>query len=312
MIGAGAVGCELAQAYARFGAHVTVLDPAQALLDGEPDWVGEALAEALRADGVDVRLGDAAERVDPLPEGGARVVATSGGPVDADRVLVAAGRSPRTAGIGLATLGVRVDAGAPLQVDGRCRVLTGHGVLDDVFAIGDVTGVAPFTHTANYQARIVAAHLLGRHARDADYRAVPRAVYTDPAVFSVGLSVDAAREQGLDVASARSDVAETGRAYVEHVAAGRPGIGPAGLELVAERGSGRLVGAVAVGPDADSWAAELAVAVHARLTVGTLLDVVHAFPTWGEAVLPAVRELAERHDDVAARADSNRSGRSAG
>ncbi len=125
VIGAGAVGCELAQAYARFGAHVTVLDPAQALLDGEPDWVGEALAEALRADGVDVRLGDAAERVDPLPEGGARVVATSGGPVDADRVLVAAGRSPRTAGIGLATLGVRARRGR--AAPGRRPLPGAHG-----------------------------------------------------------------------------------------------------------------------------------------------------------------------------------------
>jgi pyruvate/2-oxoglutarate dehydrogenase complex dihydrolipoamide dehydrogenase (E3) component len=291
VIGAGAVGCELAQAYARFGAQVTLLDPSPALLDGEPEWAGEALAEALRADGVDVRLGDAAERVESRPGGGAKVVPERSEPVDADRVLVATGRRPRTAGLGLDSLGLRLDEGAPLAVDARCRVVVEAGPLDDVFAVGDVTGVAPYTHTANYQARIVAAHLLDRGARDADYRAVPRAVYTDPAVFSVGLCADAAREQGLDVVTARSDVADTGRAYVEHVAAGRPGIGPAGLELVAERGSGRLVGAVAVGPDADSWAGELAVAVHARLTVDTLLDVVHAFPTWGETVLPAVREL---------------------
>jgi pyruvate/2-oxoglutarate dehydrogenase complex dihydrolipoamide dehydrogenase (E3) component len=291
VIGAGAVGCELAQAYARFGAQVTLLDPSPALLDGEPEWAGEALAEALRADGVDVRLGDAAERVESRPGGGAKVVPERSEPVDADRVLVATGRRPRTARLGLDSLGLRLDEGAPLAVDARCRVVVEAGPLDDVFAVGDVTGVAPYTHTANYQARIVAAHLLDRGARDADYRAVPRAVYTDPAVFSVGLCADAAREQGLDVVTARSDVADTGRAYVEHVAAGRPGIGPAGLELVAERGSGRLVGAVAVGPDADSWAGELAVAVHARLTVDTLLDVVHAFPTWGETVLPAVREL---------------------
>jgi dihydrolipoamide dehydrogenase len=172
-------------------------------------------------------------------------------------------------------------------------VRTGDGVLDDVFAVGDVTGVAPYTHTANYQARIVAGHLLARDARDADYRAVPRAVYTDPTVFSVGLSADAAREAGLEVAVADSDVTQTGRAFIEGAAAGRSPR-PARLELVADRSAGYLVGAVAVGPDADSWASELALAVHARVPLATLVDLVHAFPTWGEAVLPAVRELARR------------------
>ena len=142
-----------------------------------------------------------------------------------------------------------------------------------------MTGVAPYTHTANYQARIVAAHLLDRGARDADYRAVPRAVYTDPAVFSVGLTADAPE------AGPRRRRRAVGRRRDRSRLRGAHRCGPTRhrarrLELVAERASGRLVGAVAVGPDADSWAGELAVAVHARLTVPTLLDVVHAFPTW--------------------------------
>jgi dihydrolipoamide dehydrogenase len=205
-------------------------------------------------------------------------------------VLIATGRGPRTAGLGLEALGLRVDEGQALDVDPRCRVRSGDGVVDGVFAMGDVTGISPYTHAANYQARIVAAQLLGAHARDADYRAVPRAVYTDPTVFSVGLSADAARQEGLEVAVAQSDVTQTGRAFIEGAAAGRPPR-PARLELVADRAAGYLVGAVAVGPDADSWASELALAVHARVPLGTLVDLVHAFPTWGEAILPAVREL---------------------
>ena len=221
------------------------------------------------------------------------MVPDSGEPVEVDRVLIATGRRPRTAGLGLEALGLQVDEGSALDVDPRCRVRSGNEVFDDVFAIGDVTGISPYTHSANYQARIVAAHLLGQHARDADYRAIPRAVYTDPAVFSVGLSADAARQQGRDVASAQSDVSQTGRAFVEGAAAGRSPR-PARLELVADLATGRLVGAVAVGSDADSWASELALAVHARVPLATLVDLVHAFPTWGEAILPAVRELSGR------------------
>jgi dihydrolipoamide dehydrogenase len=290
VLGAGAVGCELSQVYGRFGSRVTVLEPGDSALPGEPAWVGEMLCEALRGDGVDVRSGTAADRVEALA-GGVLVWPSSRDPFEVDRVLVATGRRPRTAGLGLEALGLELDDGAPLDVDRRCRVRRGDGVLDDVFAIGDVTGVAPYTHTANYQARIVAGHVLGRHARDADYRAIPRAVYTDPAVFSVGLSADAAREAGLDVAVADSDVSETGRAFIEGEAAGRPPRA-ARLQLVADRSAGCLVGAVAVGPDADNWASELALAVHARVPLPALVDLVHAFPTWGEAILPAVRELA--------------------
>jgi pyruvate/2-oxoglutarate dehydrogenase complex dihydrolipoamide dehydrogenase (E3) component len=292
VLGGGAVGCELSQAYARFGSRVTLLEPGDTVLPGEPAWVGEMLCEALRSDGADVRTGTAAARAEPVP-GGVRVVPESGEAVEVDRVLVATGRRPRTAGLRLEALGLLVDDGAALDVDPRCRVHSGDEVVEDVFAIGDVTGIAPYTHTANYQARIVAAHLLGRHARDADYRAIPRAVYTDPTVFSVGLSADAARQEGLDVAVAQSDVTQTGRAFIEGAAADCSPR-PAALELVADRSAGYLVGAVAVGPDADSWVSELALAVHARVPLATLVDLVHAFPTWGEAILPAVRELSGR------------------
>ena len=307
VLGGGAVGCELSQVYARFGSRVTLLEPARTLLGGEPDWAGGMLCEALRADGVDVRLGTAAARVEPVA-GGVRVVPERGEAVEVDRVLVATGRRPRTNGIGLETLDVRPEDGAPLPVDERCRVRRGDGVLPGVFAVGDVTGVSPYTHTANYQARIVAAHLLGRDARDADYRAIPRAVYTDPTVFSVGLSADAARESGVEVAVARSDVRQTGRAFVEGAAAGGPA--PAArLELVADRAAGHLLGAVAVGPDADSWASELALAVHARVPLTVLVDLVHAFPTWGEAILPPLQELSYA---TATRAAAITSGSSAG
>jgi dihydrolipoamide dehydrogenase len=291
VLGGGAVGCELAQAYASFGVVVTLVEPEDSLLGKEPGWVGDAVAAALRAVRVDVRTGAGAERAEPLPGKGLLLHLSDGSSVEADRVLLATGRSPRTAGLGLEVLGVDVEDGAPLDVDGRCRVVGADGAgLPDVFAVGDVTGVAPYTHTASYQGRVVAAHLLGR-GRDADYSGVPRAVYTEPPVFSVGRTAagpDGAPDAG--VLSARFAVGDTARAFVEERSEGC-------VELFCDAASGALVGAAAVGPAADSWAGELALAVRAGVTVDVLADHVRAFPTWSEALRPPAQELADRVRD---------------
>jgi dihydrolipoamide dehydrogenase len=180
-----------------------------------------------------------------------------------------------------------VEASKPLDTDERCAVVG----ADRVWAAGDVTGVAPYTHTANYQARVVIAAILGREAR-ADYRAIPRAVYTNPTVFAVGLTPESAAARGIDIVTAHFDVGDTARAFVEQrahdVAAGGD------VELYADRSRGVLVGAATVGPYADAWAGELALAVRAEVPVSVLADHVHAFPTYGEALGPAYRDLADQ------------------
>ena len=148
-------------------------------------------------------------------------------------------------------------------------------------AAGDVTGIAPYTHTANYQARLVIAGINGRLGT-ADYRAIPRAVFTEPAVFGVGLTPEQAAEQGVDIVTASFDVGQTARAYVEREAGVKAASGR--LELYADRERGVLVGAAAVGAYADQWTGELVLAVHAEVPVRVLADVVHAFPTVGEAI----------------------------
>jgi pyruvate/2-oxoglutarate dehydrogenase complex dihydrolipoamide dehydrogenase (E3) component len=297
ILGGGAIGCELAQVYASFGTQVTLIEAADTLLPREPGWVGEALAEVLRNDGVDVRTGTSVSSVEPgssQPEArAARVHTDDGAQMEADRILVAVGKRPRTSGYGLESLGIEArEADGALAVDGRLRVITEAGALDDVFAIGDVTGIAPYTHTANYHARLVVAQLLG-HGRDADHTGIPRVVYTDPPVLCTGETEQTARGQGIETVSSSYDVTKTSRSALERIA-DPDDHRPARLELIADAHSGVLLGAAAIGPEADSWAAELALAVRIGMTVHTLAQHLHAFPSWTEAIHIPARALAEQ------------------
>ena len=278
ILGGGAVGCELAQVYARFGSVVTLIQRQPRLLPREEPGLSDLLRSALEAEGIAIRLGAQVRRAEPGGSGAVLHLA-DGSRLSAGRVLTAGGRAPRVAGIGLEALSITPDPGG-LRVDDSCRVLG----QAHVFAAGDVTGVAPFTHTAGYQARVVIANLTGHPAR-ADYRAVPRAVYTDPALAAVGLTRAAAESAGIDVAVAEFDLGETAKALTAQAPAGR-------LILVADRRRGILVGASALGPDAGEWIGEAAVAIRAEVGVSTLVDLVHPFPTFAEAYEPAYRDLA--------------------
>ena len=282
VLGGGAVGCELAQAHARFGCAVTLVETGRQLLGREESSIAERLADVLRADGVDVRLESGVDRVEP-GGAGARVHLADGSVVEVARVLLATGRHPTTDDLGLDALGIEPGDHGELEVDDACRVRG----QDHVWAAGDVTGVAPYTHTANYQARIVAANLLGT-PRTADYRAIPRAVYTSPAVASVGMDEPTAREAGIDAVSAAMDLGEVARTATETTDTENAGR----LVLIADRARGVLVGASAIGPHADEWLSEAVVAIRGQVPLDVLTDVVHAFPTFGEAYEPPLRELA--------------------
>ncbi|GAB3265807.1 dihydrolipoyl dehydrogenase family protein [Kineosporia babensis] len=283
ILGGGPIGCELAEVYASFGSQVTLLEAAPTLLPREQPWLGEAMAQALRRLGVDVRTSTELTAVQP-----GLVLQTAQGEIAAERLLVAIGKRPLTEGLENLELGEKGE----LLVDARMRVRANGGeALADVFAIGDVTALNPYTHGANYQARVVADELLGR-GRDADHSGTPRVVYTDPTVFAVGETERTAADQGLRTVSARFDVTGTTRAAVEAVE--QADDRPASLELIADASSGVLLGAAAIGPEADSWAAELALAVRARITVQALADQPHAFPSWAEAIGSPAQELAAR------------------
>lgn len=282
VIGGGAVGCELSQVHVRFGVRTTLVEAGPQVAGREESSIAALLAQVLRDDGVDVRLGVEVQRAELTPDGLAMVHLSDGTSIEAERVLIAVGRTPTTQDLGLEVLGIESGDSGALEVDDHCRVAG----QQHVWAAGDVTGVAPYTHTANYQARVVTENLLGRD-RVVDLRAIPRAIYTEPAVASVGMAEEQARTQGIDAMTAVMDLGEVARTTTEGSAGGR-------LVLTADRGRGVLIGAAAIGPRADEWLSEATLAIRAEVPLSVLADVVHAFPTFGEAYEPPLRELASR------------------
>jgi dihydrolipoamide dehydrogenase len=254
MLGGGPVGCELAQVFARFGSDVTLVESSDHLLPKDPDFIGTAVQTALERDGVTVQVRTELDAV----------------PSDGVRLLVAVGKTPRVSGLGLEVLGIAPDDDGALSVDERCRV------IDHVWAVGDVNGVAPYTHAANYQAKVVVDNISGTPRRT-DHRAIPRTVYTDPAVFCVGDT------SGPPIA--RTRLGDTARALVERREDGE-------VALYADTSRRVLIGAAAVGPGADCWAGELTLAIRAEVPLDVLQDLVHAFPTFAEVLEPAYAEAA--------------------
>ncbi len=279
ILGGGPVGCELAQVWARFGCSVTIVQRAPRLIPREEPAIAKMLAEAFHRDRIDVLLDVQAIGVEPIGTG-ICLSLQDRAPVRAERLVLASGKKAELDGLGIENLGIQPTGEGYLDVDERCRVLG----QEHVWAAGDVTGIAPFTHTANYHGRIVSANLLGQDVR-ADYRAIPRGVYTDPSVASVGLTEDAARRQGFDVITATMDLSETAKAFATSREGGL-------LMLVADRQRRVLVGAHAIGPEVEEWMGEAALAIRAEVRLNVLCDVVHAFPTFSEAYEPPLRELA--------------------
>lgn len=277
VLGGGPVAVELGQFMRRFGTKVTIIEHHQRLLSREEPAVSELIAAALREDGIDLRLAVKATAVERR-EGRKVVRLDNGEEVSGRELLVATGRAPRVHGIGLESLDLEPDPGG-LKVDERCRAAEG------VWAIGDVTGVMPFTHVGMYQGRITAADIAGEGPR-ADYSAIPRVVFSDPEVAAVGLTEEQAGEQGIDVTTARVGLAD---------AIARPWTyeeKPRGeLGLVADRKRQVLIGAWAVAPMAGEWIHYAALAIKTQTSLAVLRDTVAQFPTFTEGYLKAVERL---------------------
>jgi pyruvate/2-oxoglutarate dehydrogenase complex dihydrolipoamide dehydrogenase (E3) component len=272
VLGGGPVGVELGQALARMGATVTIVEGADRLLAHEPEPLGAAVAAALSADGVALHLGRHA--VAATHVGGDIVLKLDDGTrLHGDRLLIATGRRPRVAGLGLETVGLAPDPHG-VAVDAHLRA------GERLWAIGDVTGIWPLTYVGKYQARVVASNLLGT-PRVADYTAVPRVVFSDPQAAAVGAP------DGAVVATVPlADVPRAATYAYDY--ADRPGF----LTLVSD--GERLTGAYAVGPEAGEWLQQATLAIRARLPLAVLDDVIQPFPTFSEAFLHGLQALAAR------------------
>jgi pyruvate/2-oxoglutarate dehydrogenase complex dihydrolipoamide dehydrogenase (E3) component len=268
VLGAGAVGVELAQFFRRVGSRVTLVVRGDRLVPRVDARAAEVLLDAFREEGIDVRLDAEAERVEP----GIRVHLSGGEPLETERLLVATGRRPNVDGFGFEQLGVTVGPRG-IEVDETLRA------ADDVWAVGDATGVALLTHNGKYQARVAAENVVGGSAR-ADYRAIPATIFTDPQIASVG------RTDGDGVVTAEYDLTTVPRAYTYEKPA-RPGF----VKVAADRQRGVLVGAVAAGPESGEWLQQLTLAIRAEVPVAVVRDTIQPYPTFSEAVFLAVREL---------------------
>jgi pyruvate/2-oxoglutarate dehydrogenase complex dihydrolipoamide dehydrogenase (E3) component len=281
VLGGGAVGCELGQVLSRFGVKISIVEAADRLLPAEESEASEVVAAAFGSEGIAVHTGEAARQV--ASRNGSIVVTLDGGlEVAGERLLVATGRRVDLSGLGLESVGL--DASEPfLQVDERMRA------GDGIWAMGDVTGKALFTHVALYQSAIVAADILGEAHPPARYDAVPRATFTDPEVGAVGMTEAQALAAGRDVVVIVKKLPYTFRGWL-HAANG--GI----YKLVADRTTGALIGATAVGPHGAEMLGLLSLAVHARLPLADLRSMIYAFPTFyggiGEALGAYGRGLA--------------------
>lgn len=270
VLGGGAVGCELGQVLARFGVAVTIVEAADRLLAAEEPEAAAVVTVALAADGVAIKAGQPATWI-TSDDTEIRVTLGDGETVGAERLLVATGRRTDLTQLGLETVGLDPTARF-IDVDQRMRAASG------LWAIGDVTGKAMFTHVALGQAAVVAGDLLGRPRPGLRYDAIPRVTFTDPELGAVGLTEERARASGLDVSVAVKQLGSTFRGWLHRDGGG--GV----VKLVIDRTSGALVGATSVGPSGGEMLGMLSLAVHARVPLADLRSMIYAFPTFHGAV----------------------------
>jgi len=269
VLGGGPVGVEMAQAVHRLGGNVTVVEGAPHLLAHEPARLGQALAEVLRAERIELFLGATASAA--RLEGDEYVLELDdGSKLPGDRLLVATGRRPRVENLGLDTVGVQADGGG-VPVDSRLQA------GERLWAVGDITGIWQLTHVGKYQGEVVASNILGE-PREANYDAVPRVVFTDPQAAAVG-----ATEARFSGTARLSEIPKTEtytRAYAESNGF---------LTLLADQE--RLTGAYALGPEAGEWLQQATLAIRARVPIEVLRDTIQPFPTFSEIYVEALKAL---------------------
>ncbi|HYL24287.1 MAG TPA: FAD-dependent oxidoreductase [Burkholderiales bacterium] len=272
VLGGGPVGCELAQAFARFGARVTQVEMLPRLLPREDPDAAQRVRERFAAEGIDVRTAHRAVRVEP---GRALICEHAGSELrfEFDALLCALGRVPNTAGYGLEALGIPLAAARTVETNDYLQTL-----YPNIYACGDVAGPYQFTHTASHQAWYAAVNALFSPFKRfrADYSVIPWATFTDPEVARVGLNETEAKERGVAFEVTRFELAELDRAIADEAAEGM-------VKVLTEPGSDRILGATIVGEQAGELIVEFITAMKQGIGLNKILGTIHIYPTLAEA-----------------------------
>ncbi|GAB6985915.1 dihydrolipoyl dehydrogenase family protein [Nocardioides pyridinolyticus] len=277
VLGGGPIGCEMAQVFARFGVRVTLVQHGPRLLPGDEPEAAELLERVFVEEGIRVLTGVELQRAS-YADGAFTLSLDTGEELTADKLLVAAGRTPNLDDLGLETVGLD-PAPRTVEVDEWLRA------GEKLWAIGDVTGHGAFTHVSMYQSAVALRDVLGHGGAPARYHAVPHTTFTDPEVGGVGMTEQQARDAGLSVRTGTTALAGSSRGFTH--GAGGHGV----IKVVEDADRGVLVGATAMGPAGGEILGFLAVAVHAAVPVATLRSMIYAYPTFHRAIESALAEL---------------------
>lgn len=285
VLGGGAIGCELAQAFRRLGSEVTIVEAADRILPPEEPEASATITEVLAREGTEVRTGQPAVAVRATSRGDISVEVESGPPITGDELLVAVGRRPATSTLGLEAAGVDVDARGSVVTDEALRT-----TVRNIWAVGDVTGRLPFTHAADEMGRIAAANALSRRGRTR-FRAsrVPWVTFTDPEAGRIGMTEAEAAAHGGQVAYL--PFSEVDRAITEGATDGFVKLIAGPRRVLGNAGGGRVLGATVVAPVGGELIHEAALAMRTAMFTGRLAQTVHAYPTWSTAVRSAAAQF---------------------
>ena len=290
VLGGGAIGCEMAQAFARIGTRITLVEAVDRILPREEPDASALIADALTSDGVDVRAGANVERVERLGDGRVCVYLADGTSIAAAELLAAIGRSPAGRGFGLEEIGVQVDQRGAVAVDATMATS-----VSGIWAVGDVTGGLQFTHAAGRMGWVAAANALSKLAKVRSFRfdssVVPWATFTSPEVGRVGLTESEAAAAHPRARVAYLPLEHVDRAVAVGAEAGFVKLIAAPKRCLGHLGGGRLVGATVVAPSGGDIVHEAALAMQTNMFVGRLAQTTHAYPTWAMAMQQAALQF---------------------
>lgn len=274
VIGAGPIGCEMAQAFARFGSEVTLFEAADHILPREDPDAAETVTRALGSDEVNIQCGANIERIERDGETRRIVLRTADGTVEweFDHILVGVGRAPNVDGLGLEAAGVKFNHKTGIQISEQLRTTNPR-----IFAVGDVCLPYKFTHTADAAARIVIQNALFAGRKKHTDLVVPWCTYTDPEIAHTGLYKTDAEKRGIRVAEFKQDFADVDRAILEEETEGF-------VRVLIDSSNGKIIGGTIVGPHAGDMISQLTVAIRAGMKLGELASVIHPYPTLAEAI----------------------------